>query len=236
MTGAAARRERGRQEMREQILDAARRIVQEEGVDALSMRAVARAIGYSPAALYEYFPAKEDVFDALYFEGSEGLNGRMRDAMAALPPDASSTETFAHLGRAYRAYALDQPELYRLALGATAKTAPGPPPGKEAEGFNVIVEAARRAVERGDFAPLPPPVIAIASWSAVHGFVSLELAGILTGGPGPGAPPPSAAEGRAARDAMFEALIRVTLFGYMVRPEAPPGPSIDGLRSGVAGP
>ena len=128
MTGAAARRERGRREMREQILDAARRIVREEGIESLSMRAVARAIGYSPAALYEYFPAKEDVIDALYFEGAEGLDGRMRDAMAALPPEASATATFTYLGRAYRAYAHDQPELYRLVLGTAPKTQTGGPP------------------------------------------------------------------------------------------------------------
>ena len=236
MTGAAARRERGRQEMREQILGAARRIVQEQGIEALTMRAVAAAIGYSAAALYEYFPAKEGIYDALYFEGAEGLSGRLRDVMAALPPEAATTETFARLGRAYRAYAHERPELYRLVLGTAPKVRPGPPPGQEADGFNVLVEAARRAVERGDFAPLPPPVIAAAAWAAVHGFVSLELAGLITGGPGPGAAPPSADAGRAARDAMFGALIRMTLFGFMVRPDAPPGPSIDDRRSGSGEP
>jgi len=86
LSGAALRREQGRREMRGNILDEARRLLTEEGAGGLSMRAIARALGYSPAALYEYFPAKEDIFAALYFEGSGGLAGRMRAVAEALPP------------------------------------------------------------------------------------------------------------------------------------------------------
>src|SRR5262245_52695197 len=82
ITGAAARREKGRQEMRGAILAEARRLLTEQGAEAVSMRAIARAIGYTPGALYEYFPAKEDVFHALYFEGTDGLAGRMDAARA----------------------------------------------------------------------------------------------------------------------------------------------------------
>ncbi len=221
VTAAAARRERGRQEMRATILDAARRIVVDEGIDALSMRAVARAIGYSPAALYEYFPAKEDVLAALYFEGAGGLNGRMRDTMATLPPDVSTAAALMALGRAYRAYAHQQPALYRLVLGGGHTVPPvesGSAEGKPPEqGFEVLVEVAARGVERGELLPLPPPVIAVACWAAVHGFVSLELAELLTGGDQPGHPPPSEEEGRARREAMFDAALQMCLFGLMKR-------------------
>ena len=76
--------------MRAAILDEARRLLTEEGASALSMRAIARALGYSPAALYEYFPGKEDIFNALYFEGAGGLAGRIvavRETSAG--PDSS---------------------------------------------------------------------------------------------------------------------------------------------------
>ena len=219
-TGAAARRERGRQEMRAAILRAARELLLQEGADALSMRAVARAIGYSPAALYEYFPAKEDVLIALYFEGTEGLSGRMLAALAALPPDAAAPEVFTALGHAYRAYAHAQPALYRLVFGRSYGP---PPPAEEAgeeppeTGFALLVRVAARATERGEFAPLPPPAVAVAAWAAVHGFVALELSGHLTGGPGPGAPPDSEEAGRAARDALFAATLHMTLYGFVTR-------------------
>src|SRR5687768_17769497 len=93
LSGAALRREQGRREMRAAILDEARRLLTEEGPAALSMRAIARALGYSPAALYEYFPSKEDIFAALYFEGAGGLAGEMLAVRDAVPADSSVPAT-----------------------------------------------------------------------------------------------------------------------------------------------
>ncbi len=54
-TGAKGRRERYSDEMRADILRAAREIIAAEGAGALSIRGIARRIGYSAPALYEYF-------------------------------------------------------------------------------------------------------------------------------------------------------------------------------------
>ena len=117
------------------------------------MRAIAREIGYSPAALYEYFPAKEDLVCALYFEGAGGLAGRMRAALAGLPPEAPAEQRMWALGHAYRAYALAQPELYRLAFGSgMAGFTPGEAEmASGTEAFDLLVEAARFGVEDGSF-------------------------------------------------------------------------------------
>ncbi len=53
--GAKGRRARYGEEMRQDILQAAREIIAEEGAGALSIRGIARRIGYSAPALYEYF-------------------------------------------------------------------------------------------------------------------------------------------------------------------------------------
>src|SRR5688500_14184005 len=100
--------------MRALILREARRLLTEQGPEAVSMRAIARAIGYTPGALYEYFPAKEDIFETLYFEGSDGLAGRMLAMKAAIPAGTPTRETLKALGRAYRAFAHEQTELFRL--------------------------------------------------------------------------------------------------------------------------
>ena len=183
MTRAAvARRERGRQEMREAILVAARRILADEGADALSMRAVARAIGYSPAALYEYFTAKEDLEESLYFEGAEGLEGRLQSTLASLSPSATAPEALTALGHAYRAFAREQPELFRLIF---FRRGPITPKGWTAEGgssggFGSLLHVITLGVESGEFVSVPPPVLALTAWSVVHGFVALELSGALS--------------------------------------------------------
>ncbi len=61
-----ARREREGARRREEILSAARKILAEEGIVALSMLRLAKVAGYSRPTVYKYFPTKEDVLLALY--------------------------------------------------------------------------------------------------------------------------------------------------------------------------
>ena len=227
MTAAAMRRERGRREMRDAILEAARRIVTEEGIEALTMRNVANAIGYSPAALYEYFPAKEDLFGCLYFAGGGGFAQRMRDTLAALPAEASALERIGAVGHAYRAYAHEQPDLFRLVLGnPTPEFTPGFSPygaaereeGDEQDAFALLVEVARDGVERGEFVPLPPATIALAAWAMVHGFVMLELNGKLTSESPPAQTLRAAAGGEPpSLDDLFAAALELCATGLLRR-------------------
>lgn len=199
--------------MRDAILDAARKLVETEGVHALSMRAIARTIGYSPAALYEYFPAKEKIFTALYFEGAGGLVSRMRNALEALPADVSADRRMWAIGHAYRVYALEQPELYRLAFGSgSAGFSPGDDEmdtGNEA--FDLLVSAARAGVEDGSFLALPAEAIALACWSMVHGFVMLEISGLIEHKLG------GAEHGKISVDDLFAAAMQVVGEGFIRR-------------------
>lgn len=219
LTGASARRERGRQEMRTAILEAAARLVESDGIDGFTIRAVAQAVGYSPGAMYEYFDSKEAILTALYFGGTDGLGGFCERAVATQPPDAPAADAIMALGHAYRAYALAHPDLYRLVFGGFKTPPEARPVGCDDEdetgGFGALAEVAARGVASGEFENLPPEVIAIAAWATVHGFVSLEVTGHITGGEGPGVPPSSPAAGRHIRDSLFEAHIRMTLFGLV---------------------
>jgi AcrR family transcriptional regulator len=60
------RRQRNREEMIAAILDAARTVMREEGVAALNLHEVARRVGLRTPSLYEYFPGKMALYDALY--------------------------------------------------------------------------------------------------------------------------------------------------------------------------
>jgi AcrR family transcriptional regulator len=212
--GAVARRAAAREQMREAILDTARAMVATEGVASLSMRAVARELGYSPAALYEYFPGKEQLCRALYCEGADGLSDRLERALAILPAGGTLLDGIKALGRAYRAYALEQPELFRLVFDS--KAAGHEPDTEEIErtqqGYDVLRDAMRRAAERGLLVDVPPDALAVAAWAAVHGFVTLELAGVLD----------KNAKGLANGDgalvaALFEVLLDAVLYGLTRR-------------------
>ena len=80
---AVTRRAQHREELRAEILEAAREIFVEGGYEAFSMRKLARIVGYSPAAIYLHFENKEQLFDVLVEESFahlyEALETLLRD-------------------------------------------------------------------------------------------------------------------------------------------------------------
>jgi AcrR family transcriptional regulator len=83
--GIKERQQRDREAVRQAILNAARELFVSEGYRNTSMRKVAERIEYSPAAIYSYFPSKDDIFFALAEEGFRLLAGRAERAVAGLP-------------------------------------------------------------------------------------------------------------------------------------------------------
>ena len=67
--GVKERQEREREATARAILDAARELFVAEGYRNVSIRKIAEKIEYSPAAIYSYFPSKDDIFLALAEEG-----------------------------------------------------------------------------------------------------------------------------------------------------------------------
>jgi AcrR family transcriptional regulator len=75
------RRARRRQETIREILDIARAVMTEEGVNGLSLAEVARRLGVKPPSLYKYFPSLMAIYDALFLEGQRENLEVMRDGM-----------------------------------------------------------------------------------------------------------------------------------------------------------
>jgi AcrR family transcriptional regulator len=78
--GIKERQDRDRQAVRDAILDAARELFLTEGYRHVSIRKIAERIEYSPAAIYSYFPSKDDIFFALAEEGFRRLDTHIRAA------------------------------------------------------------------------------------------------------------------------------------------------------------
>src|ERR1700743_3746946 len=62
------------------LIDAARRILEAEGPQALSLRAVAREAGVSPAAPYHHFKDKTELLEAVAHEGWDALGQSITEA------------------------------------------------------------------------------------------------------------------------------------------------------------
>lgn len=70
------RRHARHQATKREILDAAWKMVREDGVNALSLRALARAVDMEPQSLYTYFDSKHSVYDHLFADGNRELLDR----------------------------------------------------------------------------------------------------------------------------------------------------------------
>src|SRR5437763_721083 len=109
-------RQKRHQLTKQAILQAAKKIVAEEGVTALSMRAIADKIDYSPSGLYEYYGSKEEIVAELTKEGFEKLGSDLTRIDPALSPSQRLTEA----GLVYLRFAASYPELYGLMFGIYA--------------------------------------------------------------------------------------------------------------------
>ena len=93
--GIEERRDRERQAITDSILDAARELFLAEGYPSVSIRKIAERIEYSPAAIYSYYPSKDDIFLALAKEGFHRLDfgqrqSRMTDKIDVVTSEAAA--------------------------------------------------------------------------------------------------------------------------------------------------
>jgi AcrR family transcriptional regulator len=176
--GVESRRRRAHALMREDILTAARRIMHESGVRGLSMRALGRAVGVTAPTLYDYFASKEAVLDALYREGTDRLLAEMRQAVDTTQPGAARLRA---LGEAYRRFAFENQDLYLLIFGrADASYHPGQDEITCSRvSFDLLVDTVEEAIALGEIRPGDPQEVASAFWFLAHGYVSLQINGIM---------------------------------------------------------
>ena len=176
MTETAVRRTRARRgegdRLREEILDAAGRLLVEHGsVDAVSIRAVAVAAGVTPPSIYLHFPDKEALMAAVCAARFEAF-GSYVDAAGSGSDDP--VESLLLRGRAYVRFGVGNPEHYRILFMTRGEYALDPP-GHEAAAtaFRHLVEAVERCMAAGAFATADPVRVAIQLWATLHGLTSL---------------------------------------------------------------
>ena len=177
--GVLERREREKQELREQILDAARTLFAREGYEAVTMRKVAEAIEYSPTSIYLYFKDKDELLRELCNQDFGHLAHHYQ-AIAAIP---DPIEKLRRTGAAYLEFGLERPNHYRL-MFMTEKpkqhldeemAAKKGNPDEDAYAFLRMIVS--DCIAQGKFREDLTDADSIAQilWAGVHGLVSLHI-------------------------------------------------------------
>jgi AcrR family transcriptional regulator len=193
-------------DLRIAVLAAAEKIVEREGVDALTLRAVARAVGVSHTAPKNHFGSLEGLLSELAAVGYRRMGEALAGAM-----DAAGTEPRTRMramGRAYVGFGRACPGLFLLMFRSERLDMTRP-------ALRDAVEAARQALRNAAMSnahpvkpllPLQITASAVASWSLVHGFAMLLLDGRLQN-------TIAALPGNASADALFEAMLDAVRVG-----------------------
>jgi len=199
-----SRRERVRAETLTEIRERALAQIADGGSDALSLNAIAKAMGMSGPALYRYFASRDELLAALVAESYDSMADALELA-AAQSRRRTPEGRLRAVADAYRGWGLANPHRYRLTVGSAGSGELDPV---------LIISAAQRAmavvlaalVELDPDLPGPPvtdaalkrelaewqrtrspdlevdPGIAalgLLTWTRMHGIVSLEIEGFF---------------------------------------------------------
>lgn len=160
--------------LRDELLDAARRLLEAEGHSNLSLRKCAEAVGVSATAPQNHFANKAGLLTALAAQGYAELETYMRKGI----DDASSRDAqrrAALLG--YVAFAQDHPALYELMFARDRVSSDDPDLLRHVRGCFVIL--ADLSKDFGRFHGDPAKIEArqqMFVWSLVHGYAQLLTA------------------------------------------------------------
>ena len=172
--GIKQRKDREREEMKELILDAAKKISLEEGFSKVSIRKIAEEIEYSPGTIYLYFKSRDEIL----FELHNIAFQKFYKEQLMINHIAEPFEKLREHGRVYIRFGLENPDLYELMFIVQA-------PGNEIETsqswnegmktFDFLRSNIQECLDAGYFKGSDANTLSIAMWSLVHGIVSLYL-------------------------------------------------------------
>jgi AcrR family transcriptional regulator len=147
-----------------QVVSAAAELIDQAGLAALSLSAVAQRVGIKPPSLYAHVSGLEDLRGRLATRGAEQLAGAIAPAAAG----RSRGDALLAVGRAYRAWALEHPGLYALLETNSPRHEPA-----VARVLELVLAVLRGYGLEGDTAIHAARTVR----AAIHGFVQLVATG-----------------------------------------------------------
>ncbi len=172
-------------DLRAALIDAAERLVREQGSWNFTLREVARAAGVSHNAPYNHFADKQALLATLATRAFAGLGAALEEEIGRLG-DASIKARIEAAALAYVGFATREPGRFRLMFSADlAQSEDRDLAEATAAAFAALANLIGEGVASGELRPDPHGTHALSAWALVHGLSSL----ILDGRAAPGADP-----------------------------------------------
>jgi AcrR family transcriptional regulator len=177
--GLAERKTRHKEDLRKDILEAAKQLFAEKGLEATSIRNIAEKIEYSPATIYLYYKDKGEIVFALHKDGFRLLVSHFEVLNTVSHP----FERLKAMGRAYIKFAMQNPDIYKLLfvmeepLEHVANCFEEWDEGDRA--FDILLKTVKECQEAGYFKGMDVTLLSFTVWSTMHGLCTLRSSGHL---------------------------------------------------------
>ena len=177
--GIAERKERHKEELKQEILMAAKELFMTKGFDATSIRNIAEKVEYSPATIYLYYKDKNDIMHALHQEGFKLLIQHF----GVLVDIEEPFERIKAMGKAYIQFAISHPDVYELIFSKKEPIEHITNCEKEwhegDQAFTLLLNVVKGCQESGYFIGMEPVGLSFFIWSTMHGICTLQITGHL---------------------------------------------------------
>ncbi|MEY2477421.1 MAG: hypothetical protein QOG87_2736 [Actinomycetota bacterium] len=139
--------------------------------EAVSIRAVAQAVGVTPPSIYLHFADKDDLIRAVCEQTFELFDRFVEERVSGIDDPIVQ---LAERGRAYIAFGVQHPEHYRVLFMGKVRT--HEQHGTvEISGFAHLFDNVERCIADGSIASRDPVLVATGLWTLVHGITSLAV-------------------------------------------------------------
>lgn len=176
--GPTDRREREKEKLKKEILDAARYLFARDGYDSVTMRAIAERIEYSPRTIYLHFQDKEDLVRELCRNDFSEFGQRFAKLAGVKDP----IQRLKGLGLTYAQFAEDFPNHYRLMFMSDSPDYEGKGEedwkgNPEMDAYAFLLATAAEAIATRRLLPVykDPELLAQTMWAGIHGVLALHF-------------------------------------------------------------
>jgi len=179
--GLEERRKRDRENRRNAILKAARRLFFEKGFKTVTVESIARKAELSKGAIYLYYNSKEEIYTQILLMDIEKFHEKISDL---LKTSSSASEALVKLAEIYVDNFLNDRELFRILMTFMLHTADMNLPEDlnnhivkiTNQNINIIEQIFQCGIERGEFSPtINLRLLRNALWGLLNGIISLHL-------------------------------------------------------------
>lgn len=167
-------RERRYEKNKNNILDAAQKLIAKKGYENVSLREIARKADYSPAGLYEYFESKDHLLASLRGR----INKMLIETVQALPEYPSTKDQIVDMGLAYVSFAVNHTEFFNLLNSLPPLRLLKESPDPSSSPFTVFEKVVEKLMEELSFetqSGFGKTEITYSIWTFIHGMAALQV-------------------------------------------------------------